>query len=743
LADWPADLPPLVLADLIGLAPGLRVRYPEIPPNPALDPQAEQQRMYESAFTFFSHLAMRSPLLLVLEDVHWADGGTLALLRSLVRRFRQANTPVLIILTFRESELAEHKGLTDLLNGWNHERQATTIKLYRLDQTGTQAMLEALFAEAVSAEFAVDIYRETEGNPFFIEEICKALIEGNQVYRENGRWQRSTLSPLEMPRSIRMAIETRLGCLPASSQEVLHLAAVLGRHFEFEVLQAAYTENAASGPEEETLIAALEDAEQAQLLNEVGRGGGIFEFAHALIPTTLTEGLSGMRRRRLHRRAIVALEKLHPEDVKALALHCLQAGEDERALDFLLKAAAQARAAFANAEAVTNYQQALGLLNELLHENSQAGHWRVAALQLHEDLGDVLELTGQHEEAWISYQSALTLIPSGEPIRKSRLYRKISTTRQTLRLYDEAAQAYQLAETALGAESAEATSDWRQEWIMIQLDRIGLDYWRGWVPEMTALAEKVRPDIERYGTPLQRCKFFNNLALMTYRRDRYVISDETFSYNTQALTAAQQADSPTDLAWTHFLVGFSHLWHLDLDEAEEHLQTSLRILEQIGNVTLQSRSLTYLTVTNRKRGNIEKVRKYARQSQDAAAIGQMIEYTSMAQANLAWVARREGELAEARQLAETAWETMQKTTQAQMFNWVAVWPLVGVCLAQERILEAVGYARQLFLATTQPQPEALATLLLAAIQAWEQSQSVQARALLTQAVPLAEQLGYL
>ena len=194
-ADWPADLPQLVLADLISLAPGLRVRYPDVPLNPPLEPMAEQQRLYESAFTFFARLAERQPLLLLLEDMHWADGGTLALARSLTRRFYQTHTPVLLVLTFREGELTEHKGLNDLLTSWNRDRLANPLKLHRLDRQGTQEQLETLFAEEVSADFADSVYRETEGNPFFIEELCKALIEGGQVYRENDRWQRRERCP--------------------------------------------------------------------------------------------------------------------------------------------------------------------------------------------------------------------------------------------------------------------------------------------------------------------------------------------------------------------------------------------------------------------------------------------------------------------------------------------------------------------------------------------------------------------
>ena len=740
--DWPSDLPPLVLADLISLAPELRVRFPDVPANPSLDPQAEQQRLYESAFIFFSRLASEAPLLLVLEDVHWADGGTLALARSLARRFHQTKSRVLMVLTFREVELTEQKGLSDLLNNWNREHIATSLKLHRLDAQATQNLLEALFAEPVTADFADRVYRDTEGNPFFIEEICKALIDGGQVYREDGRWQRRSTSSLEMPRSIRMAIETRLSGLPESSQEILHLAAVLGRRFEFDVLHTASDFTGAQT--EENLITALESAERAQLLFEVGReGGGAFEFAHALIPTTLMEGISGMRRRRLHRRAITALEKLHPEDDKTLAHHCIGAGEDERALDFLLKAADKARAAFANAEAVNNYQQALGLLDELRRESTKADHWLAMTLRLNENLGDVLELTGQHEEAWTAYQNALTAIAAGTPIQISRLYRKAGKTRETLRLYDEATQAYQKAEVILGEPSNDAPSELWQEWINIQMDRIYLGYWRGQVTEMEQLINKVLPILETHSTPQQRAMFYWNRTAMNLRRWRYVISEEMLNDIRLGVIAAHEGGIMSQKSLTTFMLGFVSLWKHNLEEAEKQLLSALHLAETTGDVTIMSRSLTYLTVVHRKRGDVEKVRHYAARSQETAATGQMIEYVGMAQANLAWSERRDGRILEARELGNTAWSTIQKTPQAQMFAWVAVWPLLAISLAEGRGANAIGYARELLNPTAQPQPEEIAIPLQAAINAWDQGQTESAILQLTKAAELAEPLGYL
>ncbi len=739
--DWPANLPPLILADLISLAPGLRVRYPDSPPNPALDPQAEQQRLYESAFSFFVRLANQAPLLLVLEDVHWADGGTLALVRSLARRFRQTHTPVLLLLTFREVELNEQKGLADVLTMWHRDRMAHTLKLHRFDRQGTQDVLEALLAEAVTADFAERVYRETEGNPFFIEEMCKALIEEGQVYREDGRWQRRTTTSIEMPRSIRMAIETRLSALPEATQEVLHLAAVLGRRFEFNVMQAAG--ESVIWQDEDTLIDALETAEQAQLLFEVGRtGGGTFEFAHALIPASLVESMSGMRRRRLQRRAVAALEKLHPEDYTALAHHCLEASDDQRALDYLIKAAQRARSTFAFTEALSNYQQALDVLHELQREAAQDDHWRTLEPQLQEDLGDVLQLTGQHEQAWAAYQGALALVSASEQIRRARLYHKAGKTREMLRLYDEAAQVYQQAEIALGEESDAATLEWRQEWMMLLLDRVNLGYWQGRVQEMTSLVERVRPVVERYGAPLQRAMFYGNLTITALRRDRYVVSDEILADAERAMAVTREIGDEGTLSLADFVLGFTLLWHGEFEAAEKHLQASLQWRERSGDLGAQAQCLTYLTITFRKRSDVESVRRYAERSQEISISAQAMSYLSMAQANLAWVARRSQQMEEARTLGEAAWETLRQTPQAQMFNWIAVWPLVGINLAQQRIADAIDYARLLLDPRTQPQPEPLAALLQSAIHAWEQDQPEQASADLTQAARLAEPLGY-
>jgi len=352
------SLPEFVLADLLTLAPALRLRYPQVEPSPALDdPRAQQHRLFENLVIFCTALSDRAPLLLVLEDAHWADSGTLFLLRHLARHTCQQR--VMLVATYREVELDEARPFHEVLLDLSRERLASRLKLPRLEPGETRELLSVLFAEEITPEFLKGIYRETEGNPFFIEEVCKALVESGELYFADGRWHRPSMDDLGIPQSVRVAIQSRVRVLPADAQETLRLAAVLGREFDFDTLAEA------SELDEEALIEALESAERAQLIEEVsGQGGGTFAFAHALIPTTLVDSLRTLKRRRLHRQAAAAVEAQRPDDFEALAYHHNQAGEAKKATRYLLLAGDRARGLYAHQEAIGHYQQVLEFLEE-------------------------------------------------------------------------------------------------------------------------------------------------------------------------------------------------------------------------------------------------------------------------------------------------------------------------------------------------------------------------------------------
>ena len=185
-------LPAYILADLLALAPQLRPRYPDVPSNPRLAPAFERQRVFDSFVTWCELLAHQAPVLLVVEDVHWADSGTLSLLHHLARRTGDAR--LLLAMTYRDTEveLVEDRGLQGVLLDLNRERLATALKLGRLNREQTRDLATMLLApdRAIRPEVLDSIYRETEGNPFFVEEVCKALIEEGQLDEADGAGRR-------------------------------------------------------------------------------------------------------------------------------------------------------------------------------------------------------------------------------------------------------------------------------------------------------------------------------------------------------------------------------------------------------------------------------------------------------------------------------------------------------------------------------------------------------------------------
>jgi tetratricopeptide (TPR) repeat protein/ABC-type branched-subunit amino acid transport system ATPase component len=347
--------PDAVLADLLKLTPDLRLQYSNLESNPQLDPESEQQRLFEHMVAFCKTLAEKSPLLLVVDDVHWADSGTLAMLHHLIRRIGKQY--VMILVTYREVELRESRPFNDMLLELNRQRQGTRLKLDRLDREANHEMLQSIFAMEVSSEFSDSIYRETDGNPFFIEEVCRALVESGALYYEDGEWHRPSMEELEIPQGIQIAVESRLSKLPKEHLEALRMAAILGREFEFDVLLEALD------MDEDALIEALEAAEEAQMIQEAdGTGDVAFVFVHALVPNAIVESVRTLRRRRLHKQAAKAIEELTPQNYEALAYHYGEAGDEGKTIKFHIMAGDRAAAAYANQDAEEHFLAALDLV---------------------------------------------------------------------------------------------------------------------------------------------------------------------------------------------------------------------------------------------------------------------------------------------------------------------------------------------------------------------------------------------
>ncbi len=359
------SLPPWIACDLARLAPSLHAAL-----KCTEESSGDRLRMFESVVTACEMLIAAprgrapapAPLMFVIEDVQWADAAALALLRHLARRPRTTGLKMLIVLTYRESESTEARGLHDLLLDFTRERLSARIRLEPFDLDQTAELLGVMFQQAIPPTFVEEIYRETEGNLFYIEEVCKTLIEDGMLSRADGRWQFPDEVCCEaLPQSVRLMVQARIAKLGPEAQDILRLASVIGREFDFETVRRAGDFG------EDVLLDGLEEAQRAQIIAEVRSLARrteqeTFRFVHRLILVTLRDGISGIRRRRLHRRVGEVVESLRPADYPTLAYHFSMAGDDRRAATYFRRAGDAAGRAYANAEAVAAYTNALALI---------------------------------------------------------------------------------------------------------------------------------------------------------------------------------------------------------------------------------------------------------------------------------------------------------------------------------------------------------------------------------------------
>jgi eukaryotic-like serine/threonine-protein kinase len=346
--------------EVVRMAPEAEEKLGHPPPRPPLTPSEERMRLFDSLARTFQRMAVPNGLLIFLDDLHWADSGTLQLLHYLLRHLRHDR--ILILVAYREVELDRSHPLAEAIVEWNRERRPVRLALGRLSSEESAALLASLFqAETVSAEFVEAIQRETEGNPFFIEEVVKALIESGVVYREDGRWERKAIEELAIPQSVKEAIGRRLNRLDPATLDVLHAAAVIGKTFSYDVLAASL------GQAEGDLLPALDQGTAAQLVTPTE--GEAYVFTHDKIRETLYDEINPIRRRRLHQQVGEALEGRRAGEARAraqdMAYHFTAAGDSRRGLEYSLQAAEQARKLYAWDEAIqfltTARECALGL----------------------------------------------------------------------------------------------------------------------------------------------------------------------------------------------------------------------------------------------------------------------------------------------------------------------------------------------------------------------------------------------
>ncbi|WP_219468399.1 BTAD domain-containing putative transcriptional regulator [Nonomuraea rhizosphaerae] len=321
-------------------------------PDPDDDEVSGGFRLHRAVGGYLAGVARRAPVLLTLEDLHWADDQTLALLRALPSLL--ATSRVLLVVTCRESELDDRQ--SDVLAALAR-LGPVRVGLSGLDPKAVGELVRATCVREIDPEAVESIVERTGGNPFFVRETVRLLDS------EAAGDQASAAEVLsQVPSGVRDVLRRRISRLPAGAQQILLQAAVIGRDVDVDVLVDV-------AGDEDAVVEAVEAALLAGLVTEPGPG--LLRFDHDLVRDTIYSDASRLRRTRLHAAVAAVIERRTPSDVAALAHHYFQADAAEKAVHYLGLAAEQAERRFAHREAATLWEQAIAAFDRTGGETKQ------------------------------------------------------------------------------------------------------------------------------------------------------------------------------------------------------------------------------------------------------------------------------------------------------------------------------------------------------------------------------------
>ena len=351
--------------ELVRLVPEIPESVGDLPEPVRSDPETERYRLFDAVAAWLSGLSGDTPVVLVVDDLHWATRPTLLLLSHLLRSGEPLR--LLVLASYRDTELDLTAELADAVADLLRQPGVDRLRLPGLDEPAVAAFMEGRGRHELDDDarvLATTVHAETGGNPFFVGQVMRHLSETGALVRRDGRWTAGKPgSGLGLPEGARDVISRRLARLPDESAETLAVAAVIGDQFELEVLARA------GGETEIATLRALDPALAARLVTEAAGPVTGHRFVHALVRATLYDALPAARRLELHRRAGDAIEAVHGghlgRHLPALAHHFGRAGSGERsrALDYSARAGDRALAQLANDEAAGWFRRALELLD--------------------------------------------------------------------------------------------------------------------------------------------------------------------------------------------------------------------------------------------------------------------------------------------------------------------------------------------------------------------------------------------
>ncbi|MFP5332709.1 MAG: ATP-binding protein, partial [Acidimicrobiia bacterium] len=665
----------------------------------------EQRRTLttDALVTFLT--AHPSPTVVCLEDVHWSDPRSRAVVQAL------SDGP-LVLLTLRPDIAVDELG-----------DQVRELRLAELTPEDGRRLVAALLdISGLPAWLEARIVHDAAGNPFYVEELIRSLIQRGAITRQDGRWQVSANDvDLDLPPSVEGVLMSRFDRLGDATRRAARAASVLDPDFGVELFdELAGTD----------LVPELDTLTRAGLLRIVPDSSTRYAFVHALGRQAVYSSLLPSQRAELHEQAGRALEP--SGDVDRIAYHYARSRNHAKAVEWLLQAGRRALDTFATDAALPTLEDGLARVDEL--PESDQHRWR-AEYQF--SLGRLLGRMARHTEARQALEAALT-VGEFDPLREAEIWRRLGQNHRLEDDLDSAHACYDRTERILDTQPDDDTAA-RREWIRVQKERAFALYFGGRGRELPAHNARVGPVVARYGTDAQRADHLYGEVLSSFVAVRFAVTAATVAKARHALELAERGADAGRVAEGRFVLGFALLWADQMAEAAEVLTQAVEETTRLGTVTEACRALAYRAIALRRLGRVDEAATAARDALEAAERIGSDYYVGHALAVMCWVAWRRGEpgCAEYGGRAERAWGTLERDGVRGLnceFAWLAAWPLAASASDRGDPVGAAEQLRLLLVPWERPMPSDLADLV---------ARAVEDPGLLAACLRGAEQAGFL
>jgi tetratricopeptide (TPR) repeat protein len=557
--------------ELSRIVPALRRRLGDLPAPMSSDSDTERYLLYRAVAGLLEHVAAAHSLVLVLDDLQWADKPSLQMLRYVVANTTTA--PILIVATLRDTELTPAHPLFEVLAALRREEGVSRVNLAGLDGAGVLAFMEATAGHPLGVEgdeLARSLHLETDGNPFFVGEVLRHLAETGAIFRDDaGRWSAAGESPgaIDLPSSVREVLLSRVARLGESAGPVLGAASVIGRDFDLDLLTRV------SETAEDDLIDVLDAAAASALVRELPDVTGRYSFCHALIQHSLYQEMGRTRRARLHRRVAERIEEICGEDsaprVAELAHHWLSAAEpvNDKAVEYAREAGKAALAVLAPDDALRYFNQAL----KLVESNPHADPFVHCDLLL--GLGEAQRQAGMatFRETFLRAAHEAEELGATDLLVRAALSNNRGFVSNIWSVDDERVA---VLESALDA----VPGDDSQERALLLATLCGELMYAGSPDRCESLAADAKMMAARVGDPatIVRVLALTQNAVL----DPSGLAERTFDAN-EALALAEKLGDPDLLYGACIYARINAMQSCDFDAAADHLATMSRLSEQL------------------------------------------------------------------------------------------------------------------------------------------------------------------